>query len=271
MKTRNKFFFILGIIIIIAGIGIIIYPIATHIYSEHAQKVLMEEAKEEILKNILEANTQDTATPIPIPIPQLTDTPENTDPKGTESEDITDAPADTETAAADDDSGLLAADIGEEEPIETADQTLDSSRLAGQKCIGIITIDSINLVYAVVEGVKDSNIGVAIGHFPDSVAIGAEGNCALAGHNGGHYSRYFKDIKKLKKGDPVILTDLSGYEYEYNVTESFICEPTDLYVVEDLGIKGKYLTMVTCTNGGTQRYIVRAKCTTEPVLMKGVK
>ncbi|MBR5967443.1 MAG: class D sortase [Lachnospiraceae bacterium] len=266
MKNRNKFFFILGIIIIVAGIGIIIYPIATHLYSEHAQKVLMEEAKEEILKNILEANSK--VTDAPTPTPQITDTP--ADPDNTDT-DITDAPADPDTQTADDDSGLLGADIGEEEPIETAEQTLDSSRLAGQKCIGIITIDSINLVYAVVEGVKDSNIGVAIGHFPDSVAIGAEGNCALAGHNGGHYSRYFKDIKKLKKGDPVILTDLNGYEYEYNVTESFICEPTDLYVVEDLGIKGKYLTMVTCTNGGTQRYIVRAKCTTEPTLMKGVK
>ncbi|MBO4559894.1 MAG: class D sortase [Lachnospiraceae bacterium] len=266
MKTRNKFFFILGIIIIVVGIGIIIYPIATHLYSEHAQKVLMEEAKEEILKNILEANSK--VTEAPTPTPQITDTP--ADPDNTDT-DITDAPADPDTQTADDDSGLLGADIGEEEPIETAEQTLDSSRLAGQKCIGIITIDSINLVYAVVEGVKDSNIGVAIGHFPDSVAIGAEGNCALAGHNGGHYSRYFKDIKKLKKGDPVILTDLNGYEYEYDVYESFICEPTDLYVVEDLGIKGKYLTMVTCTNGGTQRYIVRAKCTTEPTLMKGVK
>ena len=266
MKTRNKFFFILGIIIIVVGIGIIIYPIATHLYSEHAQKVLMEEAKEEILKNILEANSK--VTEAPTPTPQITDTPADSDNTDT---DITDAPADPDTQTADDDSGLLGADIGEEEPIETAEQTLDSSRLAGQKCIGIITIDSINLVYAVVEGVKDSNIGVAIGHFPDSVAIGAEGNCALAGHNGGHYSRYFKDIKKLKKGDPVILTDLNGYEYEYDVYESFICEPTDLYVVEDLGIKGKYLTMVTCTNGGTQRYIVRAKCTTEPTLMKGVK
>ena len=264
MKTRNKLFFILGIIIIIAGIGIIIYPIATHLYSEHAQKVLMEEAKEEILKNILEANSK--VTEAPTPTPKITDTPADY----TET-DITEAPLETDTAATDDGSELLGADIGEEEPIETADQTLDSSRLAGQKCIGIITIDSISLVYAVVEGVKDSNIGVAIGHFPDSVAIGAEGNCALAGHNGGHYSRYFKDIKKLKKGDPVILTDLNGYEYEYNVTESFICEPTDLYVVEDLGIKGKYLTMVTCTNGGTQRYIVRAKCTTEPTLSKGVK
>ena len=68
MKTRNKLFFILGIIIIVVGIGIIIYPIATHIYSEHAQKVLMEEAKEEILKNILEANSKVTEAPTPTPV-----------------------------------------------------------------------------------------------------------------------------------------------------------------------------------------------------------
>ena len=264
MKTRNKIIFIIGIIIIVAGIGIIIYPIATHLYSEHAQKILMEEAKEEILKNILEANAQTTEAPTPTPV--IADS--STDGTGTDTSEPSTVPEPTAAADATD---ILGADIGEEEPIETAEQTLDSSRLAGQKCIGIITIDDISLVYAVVEGVKDSNIGVAIGHFPDSVAIGAEGNCALAGHNGGHYSRYFKDIKKLKKGAKVILTDLNGYEYTYEVYESFICEPSDLYVVEDLGIKGKYLTMVTCTNGGTQRYIVRAKCTTEATLMKGVK
>ena len=266
MKTRNRIIFIIGIIIIVVGIGIIIYPIATHLYSEHAQKILMEEAKEEILKNILEANSAVTEAPTPTPV--ITDAPADTDVTDTDTPEPTADPAPTAVV---ENTDILGADISEEEPIETAEQTLDSSRLAGQKCIGIITIDDINLVYAVVEGVKDSNIGVAIGHFPDSVAIGAEGNCALAGHNGGHYSRYFKDIKKLKKGNKVVLTDLSGYEYTYEVYESFICEPSDVYVVEDLGIKGKYLTMVTCTNGGTQRYIVRAKCTTEATLMKGVK
>ena len=270
MSKKNKIIFILGIIIILVGVGIIIYPIVTRLYSEHAQKILMQEAKEEILHNIQEANA---ATPaptavaaVPTAVAEPTSEP-SSEPSPEENTDPVEEVSPTE--APDDD--ILGSDLTEEEPYEDAEVTLSSSRLAGQKCIGIITIDKINLVYAVVEGIKDSNIGVAIGHFPDSVAIGAEGNCALAGHNGGHYSRYFKDIKNLKKGDPVVLTDLNGYEYTYNVTESFIVNPSDVYVVQDLGIKGKYLTMVTCTNKGTQRLIVRAKCTEEPTLMKGVK
>ena len=270
MSKKNKIFFILGILIILVGVGIIIYPIATRLYSEHAQKVLMQEAKEEILHNIQEANaiTEAPTDIVTTPTPQITDA---VDPADDPSSADNTEPEVEPTQVVDEEGEILGSDLTEEEPYEDATETLSSSRLAGQKCIGIITIDKINLVYAVVEGIKDSNIGVAIGHFPDSVAIGAEGNCALAGHNGGHYSRYFKDIKNLKKGDPVVLTDLNGYEYTYNVTESFIVEPTDVYVVEDLGIKGKYLTMVTCTNHGAQRLIVRAKCTEEPTLMKGVK
>ena len=266
MSKKNKIIFILGIVIILVGVGIIIYPIVTRLYSEHAQKILMQEAKEQILQSINDVNqATDVTTPTPDePVPtEVAASPEpadNTDPADEVSSNSESEPLDS----------ILGEDITSEEPLEEED-TLSSSRLAGQKCIGIITIDKINLVYAVVEGIKDSNIGVAIGHFPDSVAIGAEGNCALAGHNGGHYSRYFKDIKDLVKGDPVILTDLNGLEYTYNVTESFVVEPSDVYVVEDLGIKGKYLTMVTCTNGGTQRLIVRAKCTEEPTMMKGVK
>jgi LPXTG-site transpeptidase (sortase) family protein len=155
--------------------------------------------------------------------------------------------------------------------IEELDPAEIESRLSGQKCVGVIACDKIDLCYAIVEGVEYANIGVSIGHFEESAGIGKEGNCALAGHNGGFYGRYFGDIKDLRKGDEIKLTDLLGQEFSYKVTESFKCEPTDIEVVGDLGEKGKYLTLVTCCENGERRLIVRAKCTTAPVLIKQVK
>nr|MCR5829977.1 class D sortase [Lachnospiraceae bacterium] len=152
--------------------------------------------------------------------------------------------------------------MGDSEIEEELDPAEIASRLSGQDCVGVIACDKIDLCYAIVEGVEYANIGVSIGHFEESAGIGKEGNCALAGHNGGFYGRYFGDIKELVKGDEIKLTDLLGQEYTYNVTKSFKCEPTDVHVVGDLDEKGKFLTLVTCCENGKRRYIVRAKCTT---------
>ena len=162
---------------------------------------------------------------------------------------------------------LFDSEDGEEEvdPAEIA------SRLSGQDCVGVISCDKIDLCYAIVEGVEYANIGVSIGHFEESAGIGKEGNCALAGHNGGFYGRYFGDIKELQKGDEIKLTDLSGQEFTYNVTKMFKCDPTDIEVVGELEEKGKFLTLVTCCENGERRLIVRAKCTTPPVLIKQIK
>ena len=161
--------------------------------------------------------------------------------------------------------------MGEGELAEELDPAEIASRLEGQTCVGVISCDKIDLCYAIVEGVEYANIGVSIGHFEESAGIGKEGNCALAGHNGGFYGRYFGDIKDLRKGDEIKLTDLLGQEFTYNVTKSFKCEPTDVEVVGELEEKGKFLTLVTCCENGARRYIVRAKCTTPPVLIKQVR
>lgn len=282
---KKKLFFILGIVIIIAGVGIFLYPIISQAYASHKQKQIMQEVKEEIFKNMFD----DTQAVTP-------DVPDTADTSSESSSDVTSETAsdadssESETASASSthvkatptpagiagigvdgstalDTHVLVGGLTEGETID--ENPLDRSRLSGQKCMGIITIEAIDLVYAIVEGVDDYNIGVAIGHFPDSVGIGEEGNCSLAGHNGGTYGRYFGDIKNLKEGDEVVMTNLKGEEYTYVVTDYFVVEPTELSVVEDLGVKGKYLTMVTCTQHGTKRLIVRAQCTTDPVSMKG--
>lgn len=254
---KNKLLFAIGIIIMIAGIGIFIYPVVTQAISAHEQKVFMQEIKEQILLNIAEAEELNQAYEI----------------SGQTEDNINDDSSSDNT-----DSGIsipnvdvtsVLGEVTEEEVVE--DKPVEKSKLAGQKSMGIVSIPKIGIVYAIIEGVDKNELAVGIGHFPKSVSIGAEGNCGLAGHSGGHLGKYFKDINKLEIGDEVILTDLKGSEYTYVVTESFICDPSDVYVVEDLGVPGKFVTMVTCTQNGTKRWIIRAQCTTQPVKMKGIK
>lgn len=275
---KRKLLFILGIVIMVAGVGIFLFPIISQAYNAHQQRIMMEDVKKQILESMFEtASDKSNETAVGnTDSKKNVNTASKTDPTGSddvivgdsvvEGIETTDEQNTEDTQAA---GSTILGDLVEEETVE--EQTFKSSRLSGQKCVGIITIETINLIYPVVEGVETDNIGVAIGHFPDSAQIGAEGNCAMAGHNGGTYGRYFGDIKNLKKGDEVILTNTKGEEYKYYITESFVVEPTDIYVVDDLGIEGKFLTMVTCTQHGTKRLIVRAECTEEATLIRGLK
>ena len=52
------------------------------------------------------------------------------------------------------------------------------------------------------------------------------GNFVIIGHN--YYDgTHFSDLFKLRIGDKIYITDLTGYKGEYKVFETKIIEPTD--------------------------------------------
>lgn len=226
MKNRK----IIGGIIIVLGLAVFSYPIIKQAYSSYRQEGLKDAFYE-----ILEENKNKA--------------------------EVTDAPEDSGSHSQTTD--LTGTDyITFEESEEVVDtQTADNikNRLSGQSVIGLIEIEKIDLIYAIVEGTSDANLGVAVGHMTETKPIGAEGNCAIAGHRGGTSGPYFKNLDDLSKGDEIKITDMVGNEYSYKVTESFVVEPTDVWVVEDTpGIKT--LTLITCQDSGTMRLIVQAVC-----------
>lgn len=148
----------------------------------------------------------------------------------------------------------------EEKPLTEKEKTIKAI-LNGQKLLGILEIDKLDIVFPIVEGTERGNIRAAIGHMKKTALPGQEGNCVLAGHRGGIYGEFFKNIHKLKKGDTVALTDLNGIIYTYMVYEQFIVEPQDIWVVDEIG--GKTLTLVSCEKNGTKRLIVRCSLAEE--------
>ncbi len=144
-------------------------------------------------------------------------------------------------------------------PEEDSQDEDKPNRLNNRTVIGVIQIEAIDLIYAIVEGTETEDIGVAIGHISDTAGLGELGNCALAGHRGGYSGPYFKNVDQLKKGDSVVITKAGGQKFEYRVTESFIVEPTELWVIEDTGDEKAVLTLVTCEDSGDTRLIVRCE------------
>lgn len=120
----------------------------------------------------------------------------------------------------------------------------------------ILDIPSIGIHSLIKEGTSKSVLKYAVGHFEDTATPGQNGNCCLAGHSSIVYNNIFNGLEEnIKKGDSINISGVSG-NYEYIVTDFFVVEPTDVYVLEQT--KDATLTISTCTDRGKKRFIVKA-------------
>ena len=117
----------------------------------------------------------------------------------------------------------------------------------------------------VVDSGSDEDLDEGVIHLPESPMPWEEAeqkNVYLAGHRLGKTETtgrmVFFYLDKLKEGDPVVVEDLSGTPYEYEVSEVFVVEPDAEWAVDP--VRGRdMLTLQTCTYpDGENRIIVRA-------------
>ncbi|MEG2016960.1 MAG: sortase, partial [Clostridium sp.] len=66
-------------------------------------------------------------------------------------------------------------------------------------------------------------------------------------------------IDRLAEGDEIKVTTLDGTVYTYNVTNSFVVQPQDTYILEESD--KPIVTLVTCTYDGSERLIVQGTLT----------
>ena len=66
-------------------------------------------------------------------------------------------------------------------------------------------------------------------------------------------------LHKLKNGDTAELTDLNGNTVKYKVYNKFVVEPTDTRCTSQLTNGKRELTLITCTNHGKQRLVVKLR------------
>ena len=69
----------------------------------------------------------------------------------------------------------------------------------------------------------------------------------------------FGRLNELKNGDIVELQDLTGRTLKYQVYNKYVVEPTDTRCTSQLTNGRKELTLITCTNYGTQRLVVKCR------------
>lgn len=123
--------------------------------------------------------------------------------------------------------------------------------------IGKIVIPKINVDYPIFSETTTELLKIAPCKFwgadPNQV-----GNFCIVGHNYRN-SLFFSKVPTLENGDVINITDLSGRTLEYGVYNKFEIEPDDTTCTTQLTNGRKEITIITCTNDGSKRVVVKAR------------
>ena len=126
----------------------------------------------------------------------------------------------------------------------------------------MLTVPSLGLEAVVFEGVDRDTLTKGPGHMPGTPLPGQPGNAVISGHRT-TYGRPFHDFDLLQPGD-LIEVETSIGTHVYEVRETQIVQPTDVWVTDDRG--GGWLTLTTCNPkySARERLIVFAELVSGP-------
>ena len=125
--------------------------------------------------------------------------------------------------------------------------------LPGQT-MAILSCERLDIKVSVAEGIGRDTLRISAGHFPDT-ALPGEGNFSIAGHSSLVYTCLFNKLREAELGD-VITVQTHDDLLTYVIDDIQVVNPDDVWVLEDTD--ESILTIVTCTNSGKNRLILRA-------------
>lgn len=129
----------------------------------------------------------------------------------------------------------------------------------------IITIPKIGITYPVLSETSDELLEISVNRYwpeQDKMKPNDIGNYCIVGHNYRN-GKMFGRLSELENGDIVELEDMSGRTIEYEVYNKYVVEPTDTSCTSQMAngkpLTFRELTLITCTNYGTQRLVVKCR------------
>jgi sortase A len=148
------------------------------------------------------------------------------------------------------------------EPVESA-PTITPVIVEEGDPVAVIDIPDLGVTKYVVAGVAASDLKKGPGHYPMTPQPGHLGNVAIAGHRT-TYGEPFRNLDELETGDDIVVTDVAGRTFYYRVTDAFVVQPEDSWVVATTDPSRALLTLTTCHPefSAKQRLIVTAELDT---------
>jgi sortase A len=127
-----------------------------------------------------------------------------------------------------------------------------------------LLVPTLGLDAVVFEGVTGDALAQGPGHMPGTPLPGQPGNSVISGHRTTH-GRPFFDFDLLRPGDRIEVETSIG-KHVYEVRETLIVAPTDVWVTDDKA--GGWLTLTTCnpTFSAKERLVISAEMVEGPNL-----
>ena len=127
----------------------------------------------------------------------------------------------------------------------------------GFTVLGKIEIPAIKVNYPVLNVASEPSMKVSVGVMY-GVGLNQIGNTVIAGHNYRN-GTFFSNNKKLKDGDLIYITDLTGTRIKYTIYNIYTTASNDFdYATRDTAGK-REVSLTTCTDDVNSRLVIWAK------------
>lgn len=121
--------------------------------------------------------------------------------------------------------------------------------------LGVLAIPSVKMRLPILKGLSDAALSSGGGTMRPDQKMG-QGNYPLAGHYMTNKGILFSPIERAQIGQKVYLTDLKKV-YTYKIYYKKVVNPYAVWLVNNT--KKKMVTLITCANGGINRWAIRGK------------
>lgn len=142
------------------------------------------------------------------------------------------------------------------ESIETITTLAINPEINRDNVVGGVYAPSVDMMMPVMHGLSQEVLMSSAGTLKRGMVMG-EGNYALIGHNSTNENALFAPTHRLKAGDMVYVTNKDKV-FAYQVTDNRVVQPSEIGVIDDVPGK-KMLTLISCTDDGTERVTVSAE------------
>lgn len=122
----------------------------------------------------------------------------------------------------------------------------------GRSFVGTVQIPSLGLLLPIQDEWSSDNAKVSLCRYKGSVY---DNDLIVCGHN---YAEHFGTLPDLEIGSDVIVTDMNGKSFFFEVTNM---ETLGAYDIDEMEAGEWDFTMFTCTIGGSNRVTVRCEST----------
>lgn len=121
----------------------------------------------------------------------------------------------------------------------------------------ILNIPSLGIEYPVLSETSEELLKISLNKYwgpkPNEI-----GNYCIVGHNYKN-GKMFGKLSQMEIGDTATLTDLNNKSVSYEVYNKYVVSPEDVSCTSQLTKGARELTLITCTNYGTQRLVIKCR------------